>query len=522
MKQVSQAVKVGVLVLALAIGSYGVWQTVGTTPAGPDAYRLWIELQDASGLPVGSRVMVAGLPVGEISSLDIVGRRARVTMRIRRDVEVWDNAVAMKKSASLLGDFYIEIDPGLPVTIDAEGREVQHEQLGDGDQIRRVVEAVSPEDLMRQIEETMPKVDQVLLSVRDLSEDVRAIVTGPVASMAARLDDLVQEEAETVAEILASADRSLRHIEEVTRDIRAATDGADRQVQEILGNLESASGQADELMASARRELEQTGEALRDSIGDVDGLLGHSSSVARKIDEDEGTLGRLVNDPTIADNIAEITEDARDFTGTLFGMQTYVGLRSEFNVFAQAARSYVTVELHTRPDKFYLIEASKGPRGNAPDVTLRWDDDAGAFRREVEIEDSFRFSFQFAKRLDWMTLRYGIKESTGGVGADLRPFGGDLSLSVDLFEFSFDQLPRLKLAAAYEMFGHLYLLAGIDNALNSPAELDIIEGPDVPQQLSTYRYGRDAFVGGMLRFNDEDLRALLMLGGAALLDIAAD
>jgi phospholipid/cholesterol/gamma-HCH transport system substrate-binding protein len=522
MKQVSQAVKVGVLVLVLAIGSYGVWRAVGTTPAGADAYRLWIDLQDASGLPVGSRVMVAGLPVGEISSLDIVGRRARVTMRIRRDVEVWDNAVAMKKSSSLLGDFYIEIDPGLAVTVDADGQQVEHERLADGDQIRRVVEAVSPEDLMRQVEETIPKVDQVLLSVRDLSEDVRAIVTGPLASMAARLDDLVQEEADTLAAILATADRSLRNIEQVTRDIRGATDGADRRVDQILGNLESASANADQLMASARSELELTAAALRERLDDTQEILGHSASVARKIDEDEGTLGRLVNDPTIADNIAEITEDARDFTSTLFGLQTYVGLRSEYNVFSQAARSYVTVELHTRPDKYYLIEAVKGPRGNAPDVTLFWDADAGAFRRQIEIDDGFRFSFQFAKRLDWITLRYGIKESTGGVGADLRPGGGNLSLSLDTFDFAFDRLPRLRLAAAYQMFGHLYLLAGIDDALNAPNELDIIDDTDVPRTLQTYRYGRDAFAGAMIRFNDEDLRALLMLGGAALLGAAAD
>ncbi len=26
--------------------------------------------------------------------------------------------------------------------------------------------------------------------------------------------------------------------------------------------------------------------------------------------------------------------------------------------------------------------------------------------------------FQFAKRFGWLTLRYGLKESTGGIGAD--------------------------------------------------------------------------------------------------------
>lgn len=523
MKHVSQAVKVGILVVAMAAGSYAVWQTIGTRPSGPEAYHLVADFEDASGLPVGSRVMVAGLPVGEIESTDIVGRKARVTMRIRRDVEAWDNAVAMKKSASLLGDFYIEIDPGTPESIDAEGRRVENERLRDGDRIERVVEAVSPEDLMREVEETMPRVDEVLVSVRDLSEDVRGLVRGPIANMASRLEELVQDESETLEAILASTEASAQNVEVITREIRAAADGADRRVDDILTNVESASSEADELMQAARGEVEDTGEAVRDRLDQTEDLLHHSSEVARKVDEDEGTLGRLVNDPTIADNVAQISEDARGFTDSLFGLQTHVGLRSEYSVFARAARHYVTLRLQPRPDKFYYVELVSRPQGRFPDLSLDYDPDAGAFRREIEIQDRFAFSFQFAKRLDWITLRYGIKENTGGVGVDARPFEGPLELSADVFEASFDSLPRLKLAAAYEMFGNLYVLAGVDNALNSPAELEIVEDDaEVPQRFSTFRYGRDAYVGAMLRFNDEDLAALLTMGGAALAGLAGD
>ncbi|HEY6179851.1 MAG TPA: hypothetical protein VIX73_35600, partial [Kofleriaceae bacterium] len=35
-------------------------------------------------------------------------------------------------------------------------------------------------------------------------------------------------------------------------------------------------------------------------------------------------------------------------------------------------------------------------------------------------------------------------------------------------------------------------------------------------QFDTFTYGRDYFFGGMLRFNDEDLSALLTVGGSAL------
>ena len=90
------------------------------------------------------------------------------------------------------------------------------------------------------------------------------------------------------------------------------------------------------------------------------------------------------------------------------------------------------------------------------------------------ISDSIRFTFQFAKRFDWLTLRYGIKESTGGIGADAdfdvvepRP----QALSVDAFDATFDRYPRVKIAAAYEVFRHLYVLGGVDELLNKPQTL---------------------------------------------------
>jgi hypothetical protein len=71
--------------------------------------------------------------------------------------------------------------------------------------------------------------------------------------------------------------------------------------------------------------------------------------------------------------------------------------------------------------------------------------------------------------------------------------------------------------AALEMFRHLYVLGGVDELLNKPANLRIFKGAsDVPIQFDTFRYGRDYFFGGMLRFNDEDLAALLTVGGSAI------
>jgi phospholipid/cholesterol/gamma-HCH transport system substrate-binding protein len=535
-KSVSAGVRVAILFILLAIAGYLVWRNLGQNPAGKDNYTLFAKFRDASGLPKGTKVVVAGLPKGEVIGLEIEGRYAKVTFKVDHEITVWTSAVIVKKASSLLGDNYLEIDPGEEVKQAPDGSRQSFSRLGPGcatykdddrrksdtcRQIVNVIEATTPDQLLRRVEQTLPNVDRVLESVRDLSEDVRRIVNGPLQSVATRVDGLVQREAGNVADIIERADRSMARIEQITTDLRAITKGADPRIEHILHNLDDASAEAKDLVATAKSELTQTGQALRGKLDKLDGVISNTESITRKVNEDKGTIGRLVNDSAIADNVEQITDDAKGFLGTLFGLKAYVGLRSEYNVFAGLARHYVTVELHTRPDKFYLIELEKGPRGAYPDVTLTFDPtvDPNHWIRKTEIRDSIRFTFQFAKRFSWLTLRYGIKESTGGIGADVDVnwFDRDLRLSADAFDASFDTYPRVKLTMAFEVFRHIYVLGGVDELLNTPATLPIVKGDSgVPIQFDTLTYGRDYFFGGMLRFNDEDLSALLTVGGSAL------
>jgi phospholipid/cholesterol/gamma-HCH transport system substrate-binding protein len=521
MKSVTAGVKVGVLFLLMTGGGYAVQKNLGGDAAGSDGYTLNARFRDASGLPIGSKVVLAGLPVGQVTGLSIDGRYAQIRFRIRRDVKVWDSATVVKKAKSLLGDHFLEIDPGEQESTMPDGSKTVHQLLLANGRIDHVIEATTPDALMHRTEDTLANADKVLRSVADLSNEVRLIVNGPLKSVATRVDSLIQKESGTVSGILDRANRTMGRIEAITADIRNLTQSADGRVIKILDNLDAAAGEAKTLVSSAKTELELTGTAVRKKLDQLDNVIDNTESISAKINGNQGTLGRLVNDSAIADNVEEITDGGKNFLGTLFGLKTYVGLRSEYNVFAGLARHYVSVEIHTRPDKYYLIELEKGPRGGYPETSLEFDPavDPTRWTRKSVIEDKVRFTFQFAKRFSWLTLRYGLKESSGGIGADAdgRWWGRSLRLSMDGFDASFNNYPRVKLAAAVELFRGLYILGGVDDLLNTPGVLAINTGnAAAPRQFEELRYGRDYFFGGMLRFNDEDLSALLTLGGSAL------
>src|SRR5262245_21929961 len=129
MKGLSGAVKVGVVMLIVAIGGYVMFKAVSENVTGGKGMKLWAHFRDASGLADKSRVVIAGLTIGEITDRSLDGRVAKVTVRVKRGTEIWSNATIFKKSSSLLGEYYLEIDPGTKESIDSEGKIVKNKVL---------------------------------------------------------------------------------------------------------------------------------------------------------------------------------------------------------------------------------------------------------------------------------------------------------------------------------------------------------------------------------------------------------
>jgi phospholipid/cholesterol/gamma-HCH transport system substrate-binding protein len=81
---------------------------------GEETYPLYGRFASVSGLRVGSSVEIYGIQVGTVTSLDLDSEKQMgvIGMKINRGVKVYDDAAATIKSAGLIGDKYVKIDPG--------------------------------------------------------------------------------------------------------------------------------------------------------------------------------------------------------------------------------------------------------------------------------------------------------------------------------------------------------------------------------------------------------------------------
>lgn len=498
-----------VLLLVVAIRA----KLPSTTVEG--SFPTWAKFRDGSRITVGSPVVIAGVQIGQITGLSIEGHFARVDMHLRDDVSIPADSFITRRADSLFGDSYLEIIP----TSGEEGAPSQR-QLARGEPIAHVIEGAETDAVLRGMGRGLPRIDNALDAVHEIVIEGRKVVTGPSEDKVVTADRWLASG--SIEGPLASAHQAVVRIDELTTRGASATAGLPAEVAAALDRIDARTTQARKGITEGKVALLQ---GLRDARSGLDGAdeeIDKAAELVAAIDEGsgadwKGTLGRLVNDPTLADELYDASESGREAAGSFYRFKSWLGMRMEVGVFSRQPRFYAIAELRARTDKFYLVELEKGPLGGAPIDSVAEVTGAGTYTRYQEIRDTLRFTAQFGKQIGPFSIRGGLKDSTFGMGFDVLVGSSRLKLSADVFG-GFSRTPRVKVAAALAVFRSIYILAGIDDAFNTPGYLQINTGlgQEVPTQFSEVRYGRDWFLGASLHFDDADLSTLLRVYGALL------
>ena len=102
-----------------------------------NSYEVTAEFADILNVVPRSPVMVDDVVVGEVTDVERVGWHALVTLRVRDDVELPDNAIADIRQVSLLGEKYVALEAPESGTSDR--------RLGEGDRIPLSATGRNPE-----------------------------------------------------------------------------------------------------------------------------------------------------------------------------------------------------------------------------------------------------------------------------------------------------------------------------------------------------------------------------------------
>jgi phospholipid/cholesterol/gamma-HCH transport system substrate-binding protein len=277
-------------------------------------------------------------------------------------------------------------------------------------------------------------------------------------------------------------------------------------VREVLGTVKN-------IVGSGEGDFKDSVASLKQTLNKLDSTLSNLDEITRKVKNGEGTAGMLLTDEALGQKVSDAVTDVSEFTTRLSQLQTEVGLQSSYLVSQGRSKNSRSLRLIPKPDKYYLIEIIDDPRGKVETQVVQTNPPSEGdpvIQTQKVTKETFKVSLQFAKRYYFTTLRFGLIESTGGVGADLHFFSDALTLKMDAFNFAADELryPRLRATLRAQAFDHLFVMAGMDDILNAQ------QRDAATQRLIA---GRDFFFGGGLFFTDDDLKTLITTTGVPAL-----
>ncbi len=532
-------VKVGLFIILGAITlAIGV-SIIGKFKWGkPEGYTITATFESVSGIERDSPVRMAGVRVGQVEKVFLKDGLANVVIRIVPEAVVREDSQIGVTSMGMLGEKYIEITSG--------SRSSPAVKPGG---IVKGTEMVSLEKLISQFSEIAVDIKAVSQALRNFFGETEG--KSPLNDLVARFDKMAAVITDTISENRAGLKDAVKGVDGVARRAEKLIADNEQDVREVVRNLRETTGTLRAEVAALAEKLkkatdtvsttvEGAGKDFHDGIGEIKqaaARIGETAESLRQVIEKarrgEGTIGKLLNDDTVLNNLNEtfaslssIAKKMEDGQGTLgklltddaaytsltsaFGsiekfikksddIKLKIGYRGEYLLDPSDTKSYFTLRIEPTDDKFYLIEAVDDPSGNYTRTTTTTDETIDGethqvVKQEEEIDDDLKFTVLVGKRFDDFALKGGMIESTGGVAADWMPGNRRIRVSAEAFDFNRpDGDLHLKLSGTWNVYRDLFLNIGVDDILEEDR--------------------RSFFAGAGLLFSDQDIKYLFGLSG---------
>lgn len=469
----STAAKVGAFFLvALVLTGLLIWKIEDLRIGRVSARTLSIQFDNVAGLKEKADVRLAGVLVGRVSRIRLVGGKALVELELTKEVALREGASASIQSLGMLGDKYVELIPG----------PVGGLSLPEGTTVRGDVPV---------------SFDQITKLAHDIEIDMRDITRNLKDSLGGALG---KERLTGIVDSVLILSQELRKLLESNR---ANIDATTTNFREFSVQMTQLVERIDRLVASNQGNLTETVTNTKDLSAKLQSTVDNMNAITGRIKSGEGTIGKLVQsdqtDKNLNDALVAVKDGVKSLTSAMETAKKWnidLGLRSEYLSRFQKGQSFFTLDIAPRDKpRFYRLELSNEPFGvrrNTTTITTTTfpDGHTETFSHDqVEYKDTVAISAEVGFRLGHWIGRAGLIESTGGFGADYLTLKNRLQLSAQFWNFDRPNLnAQAKLTGRYYFSPSVFLTGGWNDFLNTKANLD------------------SAFVGAGIRWGDDDVK----------------
>ena len=230
---------------------------------------------EVDGLLVGANVMINGLSIGNVTELDFLPNSTKilVTLKVKDKLNFSSKSTASIYETGVLGGLAISIEPLFERESIVKTGDTLMSSVRPGltELINRQIEPLS-----RQLQSTITSVDSIFTGASNV------------------LNRQTQEEIKESISVLTSAINAIKNSSVIIEEILTSKN---TQINNTLDNFEKISAN----LSNVSDELNSFG--LTSLLSNLEVSVDGISSIVDKLDSDNSTLGKLINEDEVYNNL---------------------------------------------------------------------------------------------------------------------------------------------------------------------------------------------------------------------------
>jgi phospholipid/cholesterol/gamma-HCH transport system substrate-binding protein len=308
---VSREVRVGLFLVVAFLILIALFEMVGKEAIFSRSVEYRTSFKSIPGLKLGDPVKLAGVDVGTVRDIRVVGARVEVVMHVKPGTPVKTDSIATIKLTSLLGTNFMDITFGSPAApVAPPGSVLASTEPPDlNTLVARLNDAAGDiQTLAKQMNEGLGKsMEPISSTFQSMDKIAKKIEKGEgtlgkliaddrlyrdIQGMAGNLSKVSEQLAKGEGTLgkLVSDDTLYKDLHTLTSDLRGSTGSLSRMMKDV----ESGKGSLGKLVKD-----ESLYNEARQTLTEARGALSGLSTMSKNISDGKGTLGKLLNDETM-------------------------------------------------------------------------------------------------------------------------------------------------------------------------------------------------------------------------------
>lgn len=283
--KISNELKVALTILAAIVLGFVGYRVMSDLPLFRQSKVIHSYFERTDGLTPGNYIYINGVKVGSVKKMELMnGDSVAVTMSFDLGIEIPKNSVAYLESSGLLDEKAIIVERG-----DAK----QNLEYGDyikGEYRGGMMETLKQEgeQLSEDVSESFEKLNRFLAKLNTTLSDENK---GKIDTVLQNLKTTSDQISNLFEQKQADIESSINHAKQFLANVDTLSERNKARVDSVLLGLDNSLNELEKLS----KDLNKTNSELNE--------------ILIKINNGEGSLGKMLNDPSLYNNLESLTSE---------------------------------------------------------------------------------------------------------------------------------------------------------------------------------------------------------------------